>query len=229
MSEELAFPPSVVLGLWLNASLNDSVSRTDAANAIETITDQVNISGEFSDIDSWLDLVQMVATSTTPVAVGLPVDGDPAGVPTELLRTIQRESGVVAINRNLLLVLSRDGIWTLKPSPNTVLHHDLNQSRRILNEQVSISAGQLAASDLVGDDSQILEMLDEFRSLHLPPHLSTRSAEALESAARILIVARGAIESTAALHSPSVDKLRLQNLEELIVKSRAVLQSVVTA
>jgi hypothetical protein len=109
------------------------------------------------------------------------------------------------------------------------LHHDLNQSRRILNEQVSISAGQLAASDLVGDDSQILEMLDEFRSLHLPPHLSTRSAEALESAARILIVARGAIESTAALHSPSADKLRLHYLEELIVKSRAVLQSVVTA
>jgi len=229
MSEELAFPPAVVLGLWLNASVSSSVSSTDMANAIETVTNQVSIAGELSDIGSWLDLVQAVKSASTPVAVGLPVDGDPAGVPTDLLRTIQRPSGVVAINRDLLLVHRLDDAWTLVARSNTVLHYDLNQSRRILNEQVSNSAKQLAASELVGDDSQILELLEEFRSLHLPPHLSNRSTEALETAARIMIVARGAIESSIALHSPSLDKLRLQSLEQLITKSRAVLQSVITA
>lgn len=234
MSEELAFPSAVVLGLWLNASLSGSVSSTDASNALETITNQVYVAGDItgSDMESsatWLEVVRLVESAKTPVAVGLPIDGDPAGLPGNVLKKIQRDSGVVAINRDLLLFMNLDDVWTLEANPNTVLHHDLNQTRRILNEQVSMSSKQLAASDLVGDDSQIIELLDEFRSLHLPPHLSKRSAESLESAAKVLIVARGAIAHTAALHSPSVDRSRLRNLEELIVKSRAVLQSVITA
>lgn len=234
MSEELAFPTAVVLGLWLNASQNGSVSRTDAANALETITNQVGVIGDVGGNDKtgralWLDLVQLVASAKTPAAVALPIDGDPSGVPGTVLRRIHRDPGVVAINRDLLLFKNLDGDWTLEAHPNAVLHHDLNQTRRMLNEQVSISAKQLATSDLVGDDSQILELLDEFRSLHLPPHLSKRSAESLESAAKILIVARGAIASTVALHSPSVDRSRLRNFEDLISKSRAVLQSVVIA
>ncbi len=225
MSDELAFPPAVVIGLWLNAAVNASVSATDAANALETITNQTSL----SDDSIWLDLVRQVVARKAPVAVGLPIDGDPAGVPGSVLRIIDRDSGVVAINKDLLVVRGLDSVWKLENSANTVLHYDLNQSRRILTEQILISTDQLAASDLVGDESEITKLLDEFRSLHLPPHLSKRSAESLESAAKILIVARGALMHSAALHSPSTDKNRMKILEDLITKCRAVLQSVVIA
>lgn len=231
MSDAQAFPPAVLLGLWLNAVQTPSISVTDAANAIETITAQlsVGVDGEQSDSDdsSWLELVKMVAAAKTPVAVGLPIDGDPAGVPRSVLVVLTRHSGVVAINSNLVLFKNLDKRWVLSAVENTVMHYDLSQTRRSLTDQVAISAARLAASDLVGDEAEIRLALDEFRSLHLPPHLSKRSTDALESAAKILIVAQGAKLNSQAVHSPSMDRLRLQTLEELIERGRSVLQSVV--
>jgi hypothetical protein len=94
-------------------------------------------------------------------------------------------------------------------------------------EQISESANQLAASDLVGDETEILAALESFRTLHIPPHVSKRSTEALELAARVNIIASGAIRSASALHSPSIDRQRVIILQNLITESRAVLQSVV--
>jgi hypothetical protein len=111
---------------------------------------------------------------------------------------------------------------------NNVLHYDLSQTRRSLTDQIAIAANRLSASELVGDESEIIDALDSFRALHLPPHLSKRSTDALELAARVMIIARGAIESTNALHSPSIDRRRVEELQLLITHSRAVLQSVVT-
>jgi len=104
----------------------------------------------------------------------------------------------------------------------------LNQTRRSLMEQISDSAKQLVTSDLVGDETEILAALESFRTLHIPPHISKRSTEALELAARITIIAQGAIANTSALHSPSIDRRRIQTLETLIAVARTVLQSVVT-
>lgn len=228
----LSFPPAVVIGLWLNAAHSGSVSPTDATNAIETITDQVDLSLDDepadSGISSFLELVREVCSASTPVAVGLPVDGDPAGIPSRVLAQIERSSGVVAINRDLLLVQNSDARWTLAAAANTVMHYDLSQTRRILLNQIEDSAHQLAASDLVGDGTEIAGTLDAFQTQHLPPHLSDRSRGALELAAKIVIVAGGAITNSAALHSPSIDRIRLENLELLICESRKVLQSVVT-
>ena len=55
MPEMLAFPPAVILGLWLNAAHSGSVTPTDAANAIETITDQVDFRAgyEWSDTETF--------------------------------------------------------------------------------------------------------------------------------------------------------------------------------
>lgn len=228
----LSFPPAVVIGLWLNAAHSGSVSPTDATNAIETITDQVDLSLDDdpagSGISSFLELVREVCSATTPVAVGLPVDGDPAGVPSRVLAQIERSSGAVAINRDLLLVQNTDARWALAAVANTVMHYDLSQTRRTLLNQIEDSAHQLAASDLVGDETEIAGTLDAFQAHHLPPHLSDRSLGALELAAKIVIVAGGAITNSAALHSPSIDRIRLENLELLICESRKVLQSVVT-
>lgn len=233
MPEMLTFPPAVVLGLWLNAAYSGSVSPTDATNAIETITDQV----DFSAGDQWpnsgsyslLELVKKVASADTPVAVALPVDGDPAGIPSHILAKVDRTMGVIAINRNLLLLHETDGKWVLADVPNTVIHHDLSQTRRSLLDHISSTSAQLAASDLVGDETSIIGALNAFRTLDFPPHLSKRSTDALELAAKIMIVAAGAVSNSAALHSPSADRARMQNLELLITESRSVLQSVVTS
>lgn len=228
----ISFPPAVVIGLWLNAAHSGSVSPTDASNAIETITDQVDLSVDNepsgSGISSFLDLVREVCSARTPVAVGLPVDGDPAGIPNNVLVKIKRGSGVVAINRDLLLFQNAESRWVVASAMNSVMHYDLSQTRRSLLSQITTSAELLAATDLVGDETEILGTLDAFQTQHLPPHLSDRSIGALELAAKIVIVASGAITNSAALHSPSADRVRLENLELLICESRRVLQSVVT-
>jgi hypothetical protein len=232
MSNEHAFPPAVVLGLWLNAARSGAVSPTDAANALESVTHQINIATDGDDpsvnISTWLGLVELVKSAHEPVAIALPIDGDPAGVPVSVLKRIFRESGVVAINSDLLLLKLSDNSWVLQPVHHKVIHYDLNQTRRNLADHLALATKQLSASDLVGDESEILNALDSFRTLHLPPSLTKRSAEALELASRVIIIASGAIESATALHSPSIDQQRVRVLQDLITESRAVLQSVAT-
>ncbi len=230
MSPEHAFPPAVLLGLWLNAAQIGSVSQTDAANALEAITEQVDVLIVNNSVgleSSWLDLVRTAASAAEPVAVGLPVPGDPAGVPVGVLATISVDSGVVAINRTQVLCQDSNAKWILMNETNNVLHYDLSQTRRSLMEQISESANQLAASDLVGDETEILAALESFRTLHLPPSLTKRSVDALELASRVIIIASGAIKSATAVHSPSIDQQRLKVLQSLIKESRSVLQSVV--
>jgi hypothetical protein len=228
-----ALPPAVLIALWLNAAKVGSVTVTDATNAIETITNQIDVAGDIFSSPAqqcaWLDLVRQVAAQSVPVAVGLPVDGDPAGVPINLLSKIERSAGVVAIDRDHIIYQNLDQTWVIIPETNNVLHHDLSQSKRRLAEQISLSATQLAASELIGDETEIVVALNSFRTLHLPPHLSQRSVDALELAARIWIVARGAISNSMAIHSPSLDAKRVRVLEQLMQESRTVLQSVITA
>lgn len=228
-----ALPPAVLIALWLNAAKVGSVTVTDATNAIETITNQIDVAGDIftstAQQCAWLDLVRQVAAQSVPVAVGLPVDGDPAGVPINLLSKIERSAGVVAIDRDHIIYQNLDQTWVIIPETNNVLHHDLNQSKRRLAEQISLSATQLSASELIGDETDIVVALNSFRTLHLPPHLSQRSVDALELAARIWIVARGAISNSMAIHSPSLDAKRVRVLEQLMQESRTVLQSVITA
>ena len=231
MSEQFQFPPAVALGAWFNAALTGAVTVTDAANALETITDQIQPQVRNLHKDSatttWLELVIQIAGSQSPVAIGLPIEGDPAGVPNSLLKEIHRDAGVLAFSRECLLVQKVDGTWELVNETNTVPHHNLSQTNRALLEQVAVSTKLLAASDLLGDATEVITALDQFRSLHMPPSLSKRSADALELAAKIKIIARGALLNTNAVHSPSVDRKRIEVLEELIAGCRNVLQSVV--
>lgn len=232
MSEQIAFPSAVVIALWLNAARSGAVSMTDAANAVEVITEQLGMLSDAPDgsVESspWQDLVDLVLQESNPVAVALPVDGDPAGIPSQVLTQIDRDFGVVAISNSALLVKRRGGSWIMIEATNKVVHHDLNQTRRILLEQIELAAKQLSASQLTGEQSHIRAALEAFRGLHLPPHLSKRSTDALEMAARVLIVAKGAISDSIAIHSPSLDRSRVAILEKLALESRYVLQSVVT-
>lgn len=232
MSEQIALPPAVLIALWLNAAQSGAVSITDAANAVEVVTEQVNMLSEGPDgnvsTSTWQELVVAVLQESTPVAVALPVDGDPAGISSQTLAQIDRDFGAVAVSNTALLVKRSVGSWIMLKSTNKVIHHDLNQTRRILLEQIELATKQLSASDLSGEQGHIRAALEAFRSLHLPPHLSKRSTDALEMAARVLIVTRGAISDSIAIHSPSLDRSRIAILEKLALESRHVLQSVVT-
>ena len=233
MSHQHAFPPAVVLGLWLNAARSGSVSPTDAANALESVTHQIDLATDAVDsstgISTWLGLVELVKSANQPVAIALPIDGDPAGIPVSVLARLLRESGVVAIDSDLLLFQESDKSWGLQTAHHKVIHYDLNQTRRNLTDHLALATKQLSTSDLIGDESEILDALDSFRALHLPPSLTKRSVDALELASRVMIIASGAIKSTTAIHSPSIDRQRVQVLQSLITESRAVLQSVVTS
>jgi len=233
MSRTHEFPPAVLLGLWLNAARSGAVSTTDAANALESVTHQIDIAtrGDESNrqISSWIGLVELVKSENEPVAVALPVNGDPAGIPAPVLMRIMRESGVVAINSDLLLLQQSDEIWVLQSEHHKVIHYDLSQTRRNLTEHLGLATGQLSASELIGDETEIRDALDSFRTLHLPPSLTKRSSDALELAARVIIVASGALTSATAIHSPSIDRQKVQVLQSLITESRAVLQSVVSS
>lgn len=232
MSPEHAFPPAVLLGLWLNAARSGAISASDAANAIESVTHQIDIAtdGEASDarVSSWIGLVELVKRAKEPVAIALPIDGDPAGIPSSVLKHILRESGVVAIDSDLLLIQQSDNSWVLQTAHHKVIHYDLSQTRQTFIDHLAMATKQLSASDLVGDESDILDELDSFRTLHLPPSLTKRSLDALELASRVIIIASGAIKSATTLHSPSIDRQRVQVLQSLITESRSVLQSVVT-
>lgn len=233
MTNEHAFPSAVVLGLWLNAARSGAVSPTDAANALESVTHQIDLTTDDETfnvgISSWLGLVELVKIANNPVAIALPIAGDPAGIPASVLARISHEPGVVAISSELLLLAQSEDTWVLHSVQNKVIHYDLSQTRRNLTDQLALATKQLAASDLVGDETEILDALDSFRTLHLPPHLTKRSTDALELAARIIIIANGAVSNAAAVHSPSIDRQRVLVLQNLITASRAVLQSVVTS
>lgn len=223
-------PIAVLLALWLNAARSRSVSATDAANACETLIDQLGYELAIEPIAPatypMLDLVSLAVSSNVPVTVALPVFGDPAGVPAHVLSQVEMECGLVAITNNTLLARSTSDSWRVFETPHSIAFQDLNHARTQFYETLSQATQFLAAADLVGDSAAIEEELRNFKLLHLPPSLLSRNAEALENAARIRIVANMAMQSTMAVASPSNDRKRIEILKTLDRQARELLQAI---
>jgi hypothetical protein len=215
-------PTAVILALWLNAARSGFVSATDAANACETLADQLvyELASEpiHPKMYPMLDLVSRAMVSTAPVTVALPVFGDPAGVPANVLAQVDPGSGVVAIDETLLLARSTTRSWLVFEGSHNVAFHDLNQATEFL-----------ASASLIGNSAEVEEELRNFRLLHLPPSLASRTQAALELAARIRIVANNAMQSSMAVASPSNDRKRLEVLQTLDRQARELLQAVSTS
>jgi len=226
-------PTAVILALWLNAARSALVSAIDAANACETVADQLGYELASEPIHPkmypMLDLVSRAMVSTAPVTVALPVFGDPAGVPANVLAQVDPGSGVVAIDETLLLARSTTGNWLVFESSHNVAFHDLSHARRQLNETISTATEFLASASLIGDSAEVEEELRNFRLLHLPPSLASRTQAALELAARIRIVANNAMQSSMAVASPSNDRRRLEVLQTLDRQARELLQAASTS
>ena len=223
-------PIAVLIALWLNAARSGSVSATDAANACETLIDQVGYELAIEPIAPATypmhDLVSLAMTSNDPVTVALPVFGDPAGVPAQVLSQVETECGLVAITKNILLARSTSGSWRVFETAHSIAFQDLNHARTQFYETLAQATQFLASADLVGDSAAIEEELRNFRLLHLPPSLLSRNVEALENAARIRIVANMAMQSTMAVSSPSNDRKRIEILKTLDRQARELLQAV---
>lgn len=222
-------PIAIILALWLNAARNGLVSPTDAANACETVTDQMGyeLASEpiHPKIYPMLNLVSMALASAAPVTVGLPVFGDPAGVPAHVLSQVDPDCGLVAITENLLLARNVSGNWLVFETLHNIAFQDLNHARTQLNEAISIATQFLASAQLVGDSTELTQELRNFRLLHLPPSLHSRNLAALELAARIRIVANNAMQSSMAVASPSNDRKRIEMLKTLDRQARELLQA----
>ena len=223
-------PIAVLIALWLNAARSGSVSATDAANACETFIDQLGYELAIEPIAPATypmhDLVSLAMTGNVPVTVALPVFGDPAGVPAQVLSQVETECGLVAITKNILLARSTSGSWRVFETAHSIVFQDLNHARTQFYETLSHATQFLAAADLVGDSAAIEEELRNFKLLHLPPNLPSRNVEALENAARIRIVANMAMQSTMAVASPSNDRKRIEILKTLDRQARELLQAV---
>lgn len=223
-------PIAVLLALWLNAARSGSVSTTDAANACETLIDQMGYELAIEPIAPatypMLDLVLLAKSSNVPVTVALPVFGDPAGVPAHVLSQIEMDCGLVAITKNILLARSTLGSWQVFETIHSIAFQDLNHARTQFYATLSQATQFLAATDLVGDSAAIEEELRNFKLLHLPPSLLSRNAEALENAARIRIVANMAMQSTMSVASPSSDRKRIEILKTLDRQARELLQAI---
>ncbi|MEJ6494040.1 MAG: hypothetical protein QNM01_05480 [Actinomycetes bacterium] len=223
-------PIAVIMALWLNAARSELVSATDAANACETLADQMGYELASEPIHPTmypiLDLVSAAMKSAVPVTVALPVFGDPAGVPANVLAQIDPGSGVVAINANLLLAQTPTGDWLIFETPHNIAFQDLNHARRQLNESISLATEFLASAQLIGDSTEVEEELRNFRLLHLPPSLASRNVAALELAARIRIVANNAVQTSMAIASPSTDRKRIEMLQTLDRQARELLQAI---
>jgi hypothetical protein len=225
-------PTAVILALWLNAARSGLVSVTDAANACETLVDQLGYELASEPIHPkmypMLDLVARAIASAVPVTVALPVFGDPAGVPGQVLSEVDAQFGLVAIDETLLLARSPSGSWLVFETPHNVAFHDLSHARRQLSESIVHASEFLASAELVGDSTEVEEELRNFRLLHLPPSLASRNQAALELAAKIRIVANKAMQSSMAIASPSTDRRRMEVLQTLDRQARELLQAVST-
>lgn len=223
-------PLAVIAALWLNAARSGSVTPTDAANACETLFDQLGYELASEPIHPkmypMLDLVSQAVASPTPVTVGLPVFGDPAGIPAQVLSAIDLSHGVAAITGELLLGKSTAGRWLVFESSHNIAFQDLNHARTQLNESISQATVLFAHAQLIGDDTAVMAELQNFRLLHLPPSLISRNVAAFELAARIRIVANNAISHSIAIASPSTDRKRIEVLQKMDRQARELLQAV---
>lgn len=233
MSLQPTTPLAIIAALWLNAARNGFVSQSDAANACETLFDQLGYELASEPIHPKIypmtDLVSLALASPAPVTVGLPVFGDPAGIPAQVLTEIDLSQGVAAINGKLLLARSAAGRWLVFESSHNIAFQDLNHARTQLNESISQATALLADAQLIGDDTTVIQELQNFRLLHLPPSLISRNVAAFELAARIRIVASNALRDSIAIASPSTDKKRIEVLQNLDRQARELLQAVSTS
>lgn len=207
-------PPAVEIAVWLNQYRRGQISATDTANSLEYLTDSMMVS-QAGELKSWLDLVNSLPKSDIPFFSVLPVPGKPYGLTAELLKSIDPQSGVVILGKNLILALIPDGLWSLLEVDLQPTYLDAASVRRHFLELVEKSAKLLASLDLQADRRSIDEMLAELRPIYLPPMINRKSLADLDLATRVWVIADHGLVAATSHESPSKDQARIAALTNL--------------
>ena len=207
-------PPAVEIAVWLNQYRRGQISATDTANSLEYLTDSMRVS-QAGELKPWLDLVNSLPKSDIPFFSVLPVPGKPYGLTAELLKSIDPQSGVVILGKNLILALIPDGLWSLLEVDLQPTYLDASSVRRHFLELVEKSAKLLASLDLQADRRSIDEMLAELRPIYLPPMINRKSLADLDLATRVWVIADHGLVAATSHESPSKDQARIAALTNL--------------
>lgn len=157
------------LSAWLNAARRHEVSATDAANACESVT------GELDGID-W----HAVALGGTWARAALPGPGDPWGVP--VIGALE----AVALGDGALLV--RTDRWHWVVGPHTVPVIGQGWARRNLMDTLAQATPVIEALATVGDRAQAESAMAQYDG-PWPPTLTAKARGDLELARRVLVTA----------------------------------------
>jgi hypothetical protein len=229
MPEVSSAPIAINLALWINAARRGAVTQTDAINACETLTAETSAGVREEQLgESSLDceaLLSLGLSADMPVAVGLPIAGDPSGVPISATPKFEMKTGVVALDQTSLLVNSFEFGWTVVSCQHTVTHQDFNFAREEFTKSLASATEYLASADLVADDEATVRALNEFKLTHLPPSISKKHLDAMDLAAKVNIVAQRAITDSIVFASPSKDAMRIQVLQQLHRSCQRLLQA----
>lgn len=228
MSEVSSAPVAINIALWINAARKGTVTQTDAINACETLVAEtgaaVHLEPETEFNLDCKSVLRLGMAADVPVAVGLPVAGDPSGVPISSLPQFEMQSGVVALDQRSLLMNTIESGWIVVSCDHTVAHQDFNFAKEDFTKSLASATEYLASTDLVADDAATVKALSEFKLTHLPP-ISDKHLVAMELAAKVNIVAQHAITDSIVFASPSQDTVRIHVLQQLQRSCHRVLQA----
>lgn len=208
--------PAIELAIWLNQYRAGQITKSDARNACETITDNEILLVQDDVIDWTAFLAKYVQSSALlPIACALPTAGNSFGIPHYALREFDLSAGLVVIENEMILGRDLKRNWVVNEVSCNLIPAHLASSRLTLLDLISEAEDELAALHLFGDRTSIDDELFKLRPLHLPPGLPTKVKQDLELAERIWLVTQYALKESEALASPSGDRRRIELLTSL--------------
>ena len=218
-------PPVIAMTMWLNALRSGRISATDAVNACEFITQNLDLQYGGKEA-GWAKVVALVSQQRFPCIAVLPTHGDPGGIPTTLLSTPQLASGAMTIGEDLILLQNDNSTWTLHEQRHSVVQPDHAFSRRMFLDGLERATKTLSSADLVGDRSKVEAELDALLHNHFPPNVDPRLLTYLDQATRVRVVARFALTDSLAPASRSLDNIRISTLQEIDGLARSLITAI---
>jgi len=228
MSAQDLRPSALALTLWLNALRTGVITRSDAFNACETVTESNHVEYGQEQM-SWDVVIGLVSELSNPCLAVLPVPGDFGGVPKQVTFDMDLVIGVVAIGNDHLLYRNTARTWILCKQDHAIVPLDAGHSRRIFLEIISRATEVLSQHHFLGDRALIEAELEKHSPIHLPPHIAKRQLDAIDQATRVRVVALGALTNSFSASSPSTDRRKIEILNEIDTTARNLLSAIASA
>ena len=216
----MGYPAAIELAIWLNQFRSGLISRSDVLNALETVTQNTSV--------DWVQVIDHVAKSEQPCFALLPIPGLTYGLPAQVLKQINSESGVCIINGKTVLSqsLSKDATWQLFEVPHLIAPPEPKEARISFQQLLDESVTELAAMQAQGDRTSAEHKLEKLKLTHLPPALPSRVKNDLDLAQRIWLITEVGAQESQVFHSPSLDDRKIHQLRKLKIAAINLMSAV---